>query len=101
MSLLWMRQQLQVHAWRSQWIIDLDSRTAQHCIKATVFSLHTGRWVDDASAKIQITAAGKQVRAEVEAETERLFFAPWSSLNESELEELSSLANQLRDGLKQ
>ncbi len=58
-------------------------------------------WADDASGKIQITAAGKQVRAEVEVETERLFFAPWSSLNEPELEELSNLAGQLRDGLKQ
>lgn len=57
-------------------------------------------WVDEASEKIQITSAGKQVRAEVEAETERLFFAPWSCLNESELEELASLASQLRDGLK-
>lgn len=57
-------------------------------------------WADDASGKIQITAAGKQVRAEVEAETERLFFAPWVCLNESELDELSSLARQLRDGLK-
>jgi hypothetical protein len=57
-------------------------------------------WVDDASGKIQITAAGKQVRAEVEAETERLFFAPWSCLSESEVDELASLAGQLRDGLK-
>jgi len=46
------------------------------------------------------TEAGKQVRAEVEAETERLFFAPWSCLNESELEELASLASQLLDGLR-
>lgn len=57
-------------------------------------------WVDNASGKIQINVEGKQVRAEVEAETERLFFAPWSCLNESELDELASLASQLRDGLK-
>lgn len=57
-------------------------------------------WADDASGKIQITSAGRQVRAEVEAETERLFFAPWSSLNESELAELADLANQLRDGVR-
>ncbi len=57
-------------------------------------------WADDASGKIQITGTGKQVRAEVEAETERLFFAPWSSLSESELEELARLASQLRDGLR-
>jgi hypothetical protein len=57
-------------------------------------------WVEDDSRRIQITLAGKQVRAEVEAETERLFFTPWSCLNESELEELASLANQLLEGLK-
>ena len=47
-----------------------------------------------------VAEAGKQVRAQVEAETDRLFFAPWSCLNESELEELSRLASQLRDGLQ-
>jgi len=58
-------------------------------------------WRDEDSGVYQITSDGKQVRAEVEAETERLFFAPWSCLNESELEELSSLASQLWNGLKQ
>ncbi|MCK6584953.1 MAG: hypothetical protein HUU11_16990 [Anaerolineales bacterium] len=67
---------------------------------ADVQELGRRGWVDDASGKIQITSAGKQVRVEVEAETERLFFAPWSCLNESELEELASLASQLWDGLK-
>jgi hypothetical protein len=57
-------------------------------------------WAGAASGTIQITLAGRQVRAEVEAETERLFFAPWSRLNEPELEELADLANQLRDGLR-
>lgn len=65
-----------------------------------VLKLARRGWADDALGRIQITAEGKQVRAEVEAETERLFFAPWASLNESELEELASLASQLRDGLK-
>ncbi|MBI3161514.1 MAG: hypothetical protein HYZ23_03345 [Chloroflexi bacterium] len=67
---------------------------------ADVQELARRGWADDASGKIQITEAGKQVRAEVEAETERLFFAPWSSLNESELDELANLASQLRDKLK-
>jgi len=57
-------------------------------------------WVDDDSEKVQITSAGKQVRAEVEAETERLFFIPWSCLNESELEDLSNLATQLHAGVQ-
>lgn len=67
---------------------------------ADVQELARRGWADGASGKIQITATGKQVRVEVEAETERLFFSPWSSLNESELEELSNLAGQLRDKLK-
>ncbi len=58
-------------------------------------------WAEESSSVVKATEAGKQVRAEVEAETERLFFAPWACLNESELEELSSLASQLRDGLKE
>lgn len=53
-------------------------------------------WVEESSGVVQITSKGKQVRAEVEAETERLFFLPWSCLNESELDELSNLAGQLR-----
>ncbi|MCC6567811.1 MAG: hypothetical protein IT315_01090 [Anaerolineales bacterium] len=57
-------------------------------------------WAEESSGVVKATEAGKQVRAEVEAETERLFFASWSCLNESELEELASLASQLRDGLK-
>ena len=57
-------------------------------------------WVEESSGVVKATEACKQVRVEVEAETERLFFLPWSCLNESELEELSGLASQLRDGLK-
>lgn len=57
-------------------------------------------WAEEGSGVYQITSKGKQVRAEVEAETERLFFASWSCLSESELEELASLASQLQDGLK-
>lgn len=56
--------------------------------------------VEEGSGVVQITPKGKQKRAEVEAETDHLFFAPWSCLSESELEELASLANQLWDGLK-
>ncbi|MCC6568241.1 MAG: hypothetical protein IT315_03285 [Anaerolineales bacterium] len=56
-------------------------------------------WAEESSGVVKATEAGKQVRAEVEAEMERLFFAPWSCLNESELDELASLAGQLREGL--
>ena len=67
---------------------------------ADVQELARRGWAEDGSGVVKATEAGKQVRAEVEAETERLFFAPWSCLNESEVEELSNLASQLRDKLK-
>jgi hypothetical protein len=57
-------------------------------------------WAEESSGVVKATEAGKQVRAEVEAETERLFFAPWSCLNESELEEFASLTGQLQSGLQ-
>ena len=57
-------------------------------------------WVEESSGEIKATETGKQVRAEVEAETDRLFFAPWSCLNEKELGDLQNLAKQLHDGLQ-
>lgn len=57
-------------------------------------------WVEADSGVCQITSVGRQVRAKVEAETERLFFLPWSCLNEAELENLSHLAMQMCDKLK-
>jgi hypothetical protein len=57
-------------------------------------------WAEERAGVVNATEAGRQVRAEVETETERLFFAPWSCLNEAELEELSNLTEQLRDGLR-
>jgi hypothetical protein len=62
--------------------------------------LVTRGWVKEESGKYQITPAGKKIREDVETETERLFFQPWSCLNESELEQLASLANQFLNGWK-
>ena len=56
-------------------------------------------WVQQDGETYQPTAEGKRLRDEAEALTDKYFFVPWSCLNESELEELSSLASQLRDGL--
>ena len=57
-------------------------------------------WIEENAGKYQVTAEGKRIREEAEALTDQYFFAPWSCLNESELEELSNLASQLRDKLK-
>lgn len=57
-------------------------------------------WIAETAGNYQVTSEGANVRQEAEDMTDRLFFVPWSCLNESELEELSHLAEQLRDGLK-
>ena len=84
---------------------DLHNKTSRRGVTREVHAEDVmeliGRgWVEESSGVVQITLGGKQVRAEVEAETERLFFAPWSCLDESELEDLSNLSTQLRDGLR-
>lgn len=57
-------------------------------------------WVIERANEYQITPAGKKVREDVEVETERLFFAPWSCLDERDLEDLMNLSTQLHDGLQ-
>ncbi len=67
---------------------------------ADLLGLANQGWVREEAGTYQVTEAGKKIRDEAEALTDKYFFAPWSSLNESELEELASLASQLRDKLK-
>ena len=57
-------------------------------------------WIEENEGRYQTTVEGKRIREEAEALTDKYFFAPWSSLNESELEELFNLSTQLRDGLQ-
>jgi hypothetical protein len=110
----WKAHKVEGHAWD---VLDLLSRDGMVTFdelhektsrRGVTHEVHAGDvqelarrgWVEEGSGVYQIRSAGRQVRAEVEAETEHLFFAPWACLNESELEELASLASQLRDGLK-
>jgi hypothetical protein len=48
----------------------------------------------------RVTDAGRAFRDQVEADTDRYFFAPWAGLNDAEKTELASLLTRLRDGLK-
>jgi len=57
-------------------------------------------WVEEKGREYQLAAEGKRIRDEAEALTDKYFFAPWSCLSEEELEDLSNLAMQLGDGLK-
>ncbi len=110
----WQAHKVEGHAWdvldllsRNEMLTfdELHEKTSRRGVTREVHAqdvqeLARRGWVEEDSGVYQITSAGKQVRAQVEAETERLFFAPWSCLNESELGELASLASQLRDGLQ-
>jgi hypothetical protein len=67
---------------------------------ADLLGLTKQGWVREEAGTYRITEAGKKIRDEAEALTDGYFFAPWACLNESELEDLSNLSTQLRDGLK-
>lgn len=109
----WTAHRVEGHAWDA---LDLFSRVDsltfsglhEHLSKrgitedvhlADVNELIRRGWVDEDAGAYMITSAGKQVRADVEAETERLFFLPWSWLNISELEDFARLTVDLHNGL--
>ena len=111
----WSTHGVEGHTWNAldQLIQDgaltLDDLHAKLSRRGVTEEVHAGDvkelarrgWAEESSGVVKATQAGKQVRAEVETETERLFFLPWSCLSESELEELASLSMQLCDGLKE
>ena len=49
----------------------------------------------------QVTEAGRAFREQVEADTDRYFFAPWACLDDAGKAELADLLTRLRDGLKE
>jgi hypothetical protein len=49
----------------------------------------------------QVTEAGRAFRDQVEADTDRYFFAPWACLDDAEKAELADLLTCLRDGLRE
>ncbi len=49
----------------------------------------------------RLTEAGQRFRDRVEADTDRLFFAPWGCPDEAEKGEVAHLLTRLRDGLKE
>jgi hypothetical protein len=57
-------------------------------------------WAAESVDHWEITAAGRAVRDEAEALTDRYFYTPWAALSEAEQSELAALLAGLRDGLK-
>lgn len=55
-------------------------------------------WIEETNGRYQATLEGKRLREDAETLTDRYFFAPWSCLSESELEDLSNLVGRLRVG---
>lgn len=49
----------------------------------------------------QVTGVGRTFRDQVEADTDRYFFAPWACLDDAEKTELADLLTRLQDGLKE
>ena len=67
---------------------------------ADLLGLAKQGWVREEAGTYHVTEAGKKIRDDAEALTDRYFFTPWNCLSESELEDLFNLSTQLRDGLK-
>ena len=55
--------------------------------------------VDGADANLRLTSAGLVLRQQVEKDTDRYFYAPWSCLNSAQKAEVSCLLADLRNGL--
>jgi DNA-binding MarR family transcriptional regulator/DNA-binding HxlR family transcriptional regulator len=54
-------------------------------------------WVARHNGGYAVTDEGRRLRQEAEDETDRLFYAPWSTLGDAEIEELRGLLARLRD----
>ncbi len=57
-------------------------------------------WITADGDTYALTAAGKAMREDVEALTDRLYYVPWTALSETEIDELGALLTTLRDALK-
>lgn len=56
-------------------------------------------WLAVSGKKLNATEEGKETYIQVEAETNRLFYAPWDFLSEMDVETLVNLMSKLQEGL--
>jgi predicted transcriptional regulator len=57
-------------------------------------------WVEQSETGYQITEKGRKLRQQAEGETDRLFFAPWSSLTGFELGQMYATFARLSDDIR-
>ena len=95
------------HLWRGD-LTTLEDLCARHCAyrgyscesyAAVLADLIARGWAVGQHDAFRLTEAGRAVRDEAEALTDRYFFAAWQRLNETELAELRGLLTACRDGL--
>jgi hypothetical protein len=62
--------------------------------------LRKRKFIAGTKRSLLVTTKGRQFRDQVETDTDRFFFAPWSVLNPAEKNRLDTLLVRLRDGLR-
>ncbi len=67
--------------------------------KQAVEDLIERGWVAERAEKYLVTALGNEIRQTAEETTDRYFYAPWSCLNQGEIEDLRALLMGLRSAL--
>lgn len=65
-----------------------------------ITELKSHNFVTGTIRALRVTEAGRSYRDQVEDDTDRYFFNPWSCLDESEKKELGSILINLRDNLR-
>lgn len=72
-----------------------------HVYAKTLAELRERGFIEGPDSAPHVTEAGQTFRDQVEADTDRYFFAPWACLDDAEKAELADLLTRLRDGLRE
>ena len=110
----WKSYDINGHAWEALTFLWRDqAHTAEALAEQLPFRGHSPEtyagaldelvdrgWVQKTADGYQITAQGRTVRQQAEDATNHYFFAPWSGLSTSEIDQLGALLTRLRDRLQ-
>jgi hypothetical protein len=110
----WQAHRIEGHAWEAFDKLAHDGALTLHELYAKISRRGIARdiyaqdlqelvgrgWIQANTGAYPLTAEGKRIREQVETVTKKYFFAAWACLSDAELQELSELATQLREGLQ-
>ncbi|MFQ6102342.1 MAG: hypothetical protein ACE5OS_14080 [Anaerolineae bacterium] len=71
-----------------------------HVYVEALGQLQERKFIEGPDSAPRLTETGQQFRDQVEADTDRYFFAPWDCLGDAERAELADLLTRLWDGLR-